>query len=278
MSDSGGRSAAADGLRERPAELRVLELARREVDAHGQVIALGGQLPGACLATGGLEHPASDGHDGAALLGDGDEVLGHAPLDTGRVPAHERLEAGHGAIRETHDGLVLQAQLLALDRLAQGALERATFGHAPAQGWAEHLDARLAGGLRPVHRGVRLAQQHVRGGLVAAERDADADADADAGVAQQHRLGDGLHHPTGHVLRLVEVGEVLEQHRELVATQPGDGIGAPHAATQAVGDGEQHVVAPNMAELVVDRLEAVDIREQHRHAGRTPLHRAPAHG
>ena len=278
MSESGRQVGGGDGLRQRPAERRVLELARREVDAHGQVLAAGGQLPDACLAACRLEHPAADGHDGAALLGEGDEVLGHPPLHAGRVPANERLEAGHGAVGEAHDGLVLEAQLLPLDGLAQRALERPAFRDAPSQGWAEHLDPRLARGLGPVHRGVRLAQQHVRGGLVAAERDADADADADLVSPRSTGSAIGLHHPARHVLRLVEVGEVLEQHRELVATQPGDGVRAPHAAAQAVRDGEQHVVAPDVAQLVVDRLEAVDVREQHRDAGRTALDRAPGRG
>ena len=98
----------------------------------------------------------------------------------------------------------------------------------------------------------------------AAERDADADADADLGVPQEHRLRDGLHHPARDVLRLAEILEVLEQHRELVTTQPRHGVGAPHAATRAIRDRQQHVVAANVAQLVIDRLEAVDVREQDR--------------
>ena len=91
------------------------------------------------------------------------------------------------------------------------------------------------------------------------------------GVTEEHRLGDGLDHPAGDVLRLVQVDEVLQQHRELVATEPGDRVRAADAAAQAIGHGQQHVIAADMAQLVVHRLEAVDVREQHRHACRAAL-------
>ena len=93
----------------------------------------------------------------------------------------------------------------------------------------------------------------------------------DLGVTEEHRLGDGLDHPAGHLLCLIEVGQVLQQHRELVATQPGDGVCASHAASQPVGHGQQDAIAADVAELVVHGLEAVDVREQHRDTGRAAL-------
>ena len=66
------------------------------------------------------------------------------------------------------------------------------------------------------------------------------------------------------------VGEVVAQDDELVATEPADRIGAPHAAGQAPGDLAQHLVAPVVPERVVDQLEVVDVHEHHRHGAATP--------
>ncbi len=57
---------------------------------------------------------------------------------------------------------------------------------------------------------------------------------------------------------------MFEDDRELVAAEPGHGVGAPDHAEQALGDRDQQPVAGQMAVAVVDRLEAVEIDEDHR--------------
>ena len=61
-------------------------------------------------------------------------------------------------------------------------------------------------------------------------------------------------------LRLVR--DVLEQNRELVAAQPGNGVALAQRGAQARRDRLQHPVAGVVAERVVDVLEVVEVQEQ----------------
>ena len=70
----------------------------------------------------------------------------------------------------------------------------------------------------------------------------------------------------------------VEQHGELVAAEPRRGVRRAHCALHAPADLGEHLVADRMAERVVDRLEVVEIEEQHggrpvsaRHSGLDPL-------
>ena len=63
------------------------------------------------------------------------------------------------------------------------------------------------------------------------------------------------------------VDDVLEQHGELVAAEPRDGVAGAQRGRDAPGERDQQVVADRVAEAVVDELEAVDVQEQHRAAG-----------
>ena len=55
----------------------------------------------------------------------------------------------------------------------------------------------------------------------------------------------------------------LHEH-ELVATQPGQGVGGADRGADPLGDGAQQPVAGGMAQRVVDVLEAVEVEQQHR--------------
>ena len=70
-------------------------------------------------------------------------------------------------------------------------------------------------------------------------------------------------HALDHAQRVRLVGDVLAQHRELVAAEAGDGVARPHGRPQAGGDRPQQRVAGPVAEAVVDHLEAVEVEEQH---------------
>ena len=74
--------------------------------------------------------------------------------------------------------------------------------------------------------------------------------------------------------RLAGVADVVEQDRELVAAEPGDGVAGPQGRLQPARDGDQQAVADVVAERVVDELEAVEVQEQHGPAGFRP--RPPA--
>ena len=73
-----------------------------------------------------------------------------------------------------------------------------------------------------------------------------------------------LQHALGDRDRVLLVGDVLAQDRELVAAEAGDGLVPAQRVAQALGDRDDQLVAGRVAEAVVDDLEAVEVEEQHR--------------
>ena len=67
----------------------------------------------------------------------------------------------------------------------------------------------------------------------------------------------------GDVGRVVHAVDVLAQHDELVATEPGDGVGLAHRGLDPRGRLDEQLVADRVAERVVDRLEPVEVDVQH---------------
>ena len=65
--------------------------------------------------------------------------------------------------------------------------------------------------------------------------------------------------------------DVLQQHRELVPAETGDGVDVAGVGHQPPRDLDQHGVTRGVAEPVVDRLEAVEVDEEQRNP-----HAAPA--
>ena len=59
---------------------------------------------------------------------------------------------------------------------------------------------------------------------------------------------------------------VVQQRRELVAAEPGGGVAGPYATAQPPRDQREQLVPGVVAEAVVDRLEPVQVDEEH--AGR----------
>ena len=62
---------------------------------------------------------------------------------------------------------------------------------------------------------------------------------------------------------LVHVGDAVEQHRELVAAEAGDGVRRADGRLEPARDRDQQPVSHVVAERVVDELEAVEVEEQH---------------
>ena len=58
-------------------------------------------------------------------------------------------------------------------------------------------------------------------------------------------------------------GDVLHQHGEFVAAKPRHHVVAAHAAGQSRAGFLQHHVAEQVADAVVDHLEAIQVEEQH---------------
>ena len=75
----------------------------------------------------------------------------------------------------------------------------------------------------------------------------------------------------GHRVDLA--ARAVEQQRELVAAEPGGGVALAQAAAQPVGHRAQQLVAGVVAVAVVDRLELVDVEQQHADARAAALER-----
>ena len=117
-----GKPLVLDGAGDALDDVGVAHLAEREVDRSRDAEAPA--LPGRELAAGLVDHPLADPLDDAGLLGERDEVArGHQPA-LGTAPAHQRLDPRAGSRLEIDDRLVVELQLVAIDRAEQVRRQR----------------------------------------------------------------------------------------------------------------------------------------------------------
>ncbi len=77
-----------------------------------------------------------------------------------------------------------------------------------------------------------------------------------------------MQHALGQREGFTVADDLLGEDHELVAAQTSDRVAVAHQVFEALGDGDQQLVADLVPEVVVDRLEAVEVDEQQRdHAG-----------
>ena len=165
---------------------------------------------------------------------------------------------------EVEHGLVDQVHLAAHLGVAQLAGERHPPGdpHAPAA--IEEAVAVASRALRRVHRAVGLADRLVRVGRGSAdERDADARRD-DRRLDPRQGLGDRLEQ-TSRRAPPPDRGRRPPRSRRTRRRRSGrrSRRRAP-TADEALADLAEDLVGPVVAERVVERLEAVEVDEQHR--------------
>ena len=119
----GGSPVSSRTVPDRLDEVRLLELAGREVDADPELRQPEAELPLAGLAARLAQDPAAHRDDVAGLLGDVDELARHQQRPVRRLPADERLEPDDRAAAELDDRLVVEAELAAVLDAAQLAGE-----------------------------------------------------------------------------------------------------------------------------------------------------------
>ena len=169
----------------------------------------------------------------------------------------------HLARAEVDERHVDEPHLAALERLAEiAAVLEVLRGNQPHRR-VEDPDLALAGALGLVHRDVGIAQQAGRAHARRRDGDADAGEHGDVVAGDRHRVAEAVEQSLGDVDRAVDAAAVLEQDRELVAAEAGGGVAGAGGAADAIGDGLQQLVADGVAERVVDRLEVVEVDEQH---------------
>ena len=190
------------------------------------------------------------------------------------VPADQCFDDRRMVCAERQLRLVLHRQLLGFDRARELAQQADPPELASRSGAAEQLDA-AAVALRPVHGDVGGAQQIGRRPTVhRREGDAHAGAHLQRKAVDVDRSGEAATQVLGHRCRLVVVADVGHQQRELVASQPGDHRTARCGAAELLGDPAQQPVADVVTEPVVDLLEAVEVQQDDRAAGRRVAVRA----
>ena len=221
------------------------------------------ELPRARLPARLAQHRTADLDHVAELVRERDERSRPDDAVARPVPAGERLERDERPPLEVDDRLVVDAELAALDRPLDGEGELLPLADPRVHLRLVRDEAALPGPLRVVHGDVRVPQQLFRhGDVLATQCDADAGVDRDVALVDDERLLDRLHQAVGDVLRLLG-GGAAEEHRELVAAEASREVDRPDARLDAPGDGDQELVADVVAEAVVDRLEVVEVEEEH---------------
>ncbi len=128
-----------------------------------------------------------------------------------------------------------------------------------------HLEASLAVAFGKVHRKIGVAKQIVGVVLRAlAEGDADAGPHRSRSLSWRRNVGvraSAMRSAT--YLRCFGHRSRLDEHRELVATEAGDGVTGPGGRFEPAGDGDEQVVSGRVPEAVVDGFEVVDVQEEH---------------
>ena len=229
--------------------------------------------PPACsLAPRLPQHLESERHHDAGLLGDVDELTGIEHATVVVAPSREGFDTRHRAGGELDDRLVVHGDRALPDPDRQLIRELVGTAGCPHDRGVEELDAPATVLLGAVHRRVGLAHELLRLLILgAAERDAAADpyfqrrGPGRDGWALDRRADTLRDHE--HLALAVDT---VAQHDELVATEPGDRVGRPQRRLDAPRHVDQHDVTGIVAERVVDRLEVVDIEEQHPYDRRLP--------
>src|SRR5690606_25530088 len=257
-------------------QVRLDELPRGQVHAHRRLqrAAREALTPRLHLPAGLAQHVPADLDDRARLLRHVDELARQQRPAARMPPAHERLQPRHTARIEGDHRLVVHRELAPLDRIPQVGLELDLRERTTVHLEVEDLVVRAARRLRPVHRGVRITQHVVRCVVAArAERDPDADRDLHVAALDGERRLQGFQDALGHTRRITRVVDRIDDDRELVPAEPRNRVVLAQAVLQPARDRLQQLVSRGVAKRVIDKLETVQVEEQHRET----VPRPPAH-
>ena len=189
----------------------------------------------------------------------------------GVLPAHQRFDSQDPPGVGVDFGLVVQQQLALLQGAAQLAEQGQPF-RAVLVLFGIEEDESGVGLLGGVHGDVGPLQQLL--GVVAVfgvQRHPDAGLDVHGQPVEWERLLEGVLELPGHRNRALGRGDAGQQHCELVAAEPSDGVDLPQRGLEPLPDLEQELVAVVVAEGVVDLLEPVQVDEQQRRRAQLPV-------
>jgi len=125
------------------------------------------------------------------------------------------------------------------------------------------LEGPLPRRLRLVHGLIRLVQQVLRRRVLAGrKRDPDAAADADLPFAEPEGPPQLVDDPVGDEGGVLERLDLAQEHHELVAAHASHRVRLPDRVPEALPDPAEELVAHQVAEAVVHRLELIQVHEE----------------
>ena len=137
--------------------------------------------PGLRLRARFAQHPIADGHDQAAVFGNGNEIRWRDQPAQGMGPAEQCFRAGDFSGLEIDLGLIVQCEFLALESAPQTLLDGLPLDGADVHGGLEKLITLAAVFLGLIHGGVGVLDERL-GVQAVVGIDADADAGGDVQI------------------------------------------------------------------------------------------------
>ena len=165
-------------------------------------------------------------------------------------------------------GLVAKPETGVLERFPEPVFDVLRTGSGFRHTGLEQLDLVLAGALGAVHGGVRGRHEGAGfAGVVGEDGDTDAHGGEHILAFDPNRGFESAQQIPSADLGLALIGESRDQDDELIPADAGDGFVVAQAAAEPLGDLFQEEIAGLVAPGVVDALEAIEVDEEHGHAG-----------
>src|SRR5690554_2829234 len=246
----------------------IAQLLRRYIDRHARNLQPC-RLPACDLVTGFIEYPAADMVDQHGLLGQRDK-LGRRDQSPLRIfPAYKGLNPGDFTTFKRPLRLVVQPELIGLDRIAKPLLQLYSLPRRLCQVITVETQT-AAPLLGPEQGGIGLLQQ-VLGLLphLSDKTDADAGTDTDLHPVTQGKAAVKLSNQAqGYVGRIAATAHIVQQHGKLIPAQTEQHILFAQAQLQPLGRLLQQLVTHQVTKAVIHILEVVQINHQQRRNSR----------
>ena len=189
------------------------------------------------------------------------------------LPAGQRLEADDLAGRDRSLRLVVDLQLVVLDRLGELLRKNAALADRLVHVRREEAGAGASVLLGAVEREVGVGEKLADVVPVARiERDADGQSDVERLAGEKHRLGEDFEQLVGEAGGRSGLIAAGLHDDELVAAEPGGELGMGEERGDARRGRLQQLVAGGVAVHVVDFLEAVEVDDHQREIAALRLH------
>ncbi len=210
-----------------------------------------------------LQYPVTDGDDHAGSLEHLQKPARQHQTVLRVIPAQQRFDALDTAGRDVHLGLVMNDELLLIQRDAQLVLERQPLGNV-----AVHLDlimqVLLAGFLRlferrlgPLHQGVAVLAVDRETGQSGLERGADR-----AALDMEHVAKHSAFQQRGNAL--CRSLDLRQHYHEGAAAHVTDSLVIVHVVFEAIGHALQQQISDMAPEAVIDVAEMNDVERDDR--------------